>query len=236
MERKIPAGLPVGKFGPNLAYVGRRPVLERVSQAERVEAMRARLLDATIDCLAASGYGNLSTNDVVRRAGVSRGALAHHFPSKTDLVVAAGQRLLEERAAEFRERFSELEPEDRTITRALDVLWSFFESNTFAAIVELDVAARTHRELRRSLAGTPEQVAELMRTVFLEWFPDYADRPFLDEVLRTIVALFSGLALQGMVDDDPLGRRKAVRELLAALLSIPNDNAALAALIAAPAR
>jgi len=210
-------------------------VVERHSQAERVEAMRARLLDATIDCLAASGYGNLSTNDVVRRAGVSRGALAHHFPSKTDLVVAAGQRLIDERAAEFRQRFSDMAPEDRTISKALDVLWSFFESNTFAAIVELDVAARTHRELRRSLAGTPEQIAELVRTVFLEWFPEYAERPFLEEVLRAVVAMFSGLALQAMLDDDPLGRRKSVRDLLAVVLSIPKD-AALSALVAAPIR
>ena len=210
-------------------------MVERHSQAERVEAMRARLLDATIDCLAASGYGNLSTNDVVRRAGVSRGALAHHFPSKTDLVVAAGQRLIDERAAEFRQRFSDMAPEDRTISKALDVLWSFFESNTFAAIVELDVAARTHRELRRSLAGTPEQIAELVRTVFLEWFPEYAERPFLEEVLRAVVAMFSGLALQAMLDDDPLGRRKSVRDLLAVVLSIPKD-AALSALVAAPIR
>ena len=195
--------------------------------------MRGRLLDATIDCLAAYGYGGLSTNDVVRRAGVSRGALAHHFPSKTDLVVAAGQQLIDERAAEFRTRFAELPPDERTIARALDLLWSFFESDTFAAIIELDVAARTHRELRRSLAGTPEQIADLTRTVFLEWFPEYAERPFLEEVLRMVVAMFSGLALQGMLDDDPHGRRKSVRELLAVVLSIPKD-AALTALIAAP--
>jgi AcrR family transcriptional regulator len=197
---------------------------ERQSQAERVEAMRARLLDATIDCLAASGYGGLSTNDVVRRAGVSRGALAHHFPSKTDLVVAAGQRLIDERATEFRQRFSELPPDKRTVSMALDVLWSFFESSTFAAIIELDVAARTHRELRRRLAGTHEHIAELTRTVFLECFPDYADRPFLDEVLRAVLALFAGLALQDMVDQDPLGRRKAVRDLIGALLSIPHPE------------
>jgi AcrR family transcriptional regulator len=184
--------------------------------------MRARLLDATIDCLAASGYGGLSTNDVVRRAGVSRGALAHHFPSKTDLVVAAGQRLIAERAAEFRRRFADVPVGERTVGNALEVLWSFFDSDTFAAIVELDVAARTHRELRRSLAGTSEQVAELTRTVFLECFPEYGDRPFLDEVLRAIVALFTGFALQGMLDDDPLGGRQAVRDLLSALLSLPS--------------
>ncbi|MCW2497654.1 MAG: betI 1 [Jatrophihabitans sp.] len=192
--------------------------------------MRGRLLDATIDCLAASGYGGLSTNDVVRRAGVSRGALAHHFPSKTDLVVAAGQRLIDERAAEFRQRFAAIPQGERTIQQALDVLWSFFESSTFAAIVELDVAARTHRELRRSLAGTGEQIAELTRSVFLECFPDYADRPFLDEVLSAVVALFSGLALQNMVDDDPLGRRRAVRGLVGALLSLPVTDLPLGSL------
>ncbi|MGN6472734.1 MAG: helix-turn-helix domain-containing protein, partial [Mycobacteriales bacterium] len=49
---------------------------QRRSQAERTEQMRTRLLDATIHCLAESGYGRMSTNDVVRRARVSRGALA----------------------------------------------------------------------------------------------------------------------------------------------------------------
>ena len=67
--------------------------------------MRARLLDATVDCLVAGGYAKLSTNDVVRRAGVSRGALAHHFPTKSELVAAAGTRLIERRAAEFRATF-----------------------------------------------------------------------------------------------------------------------------------
>ena len=51
--------------------------------------MRARLLDATVDCLVEHGFSHTSTTLVSERAGVSRGAQLHHFPTKNDLVVAA---------------------------------------------------------------------------------------------------------------------------------------------------
>src|SRR3954468_6910820 len=94
------------------------PARARRSQPERVAAMRARLLDATIECLDEYGYGAMSTNDVVRRARVSRGALSHHFPTKADLVRAAAQRLVEQRAGEFRRRFEAIAPADRTPAQA----------------------------------------------------------------------------------------------------------------------
>ena len=94
--------------------------------------MRARLLDATIECLSEYGYGRMSTNDVVRRAHVSRGALAHHFPAKADLVKAAAQRLLEQRAADFRARFAAIPAQRRTLSEALTVLWSLYDDPTLS--------------------------------------------------------------------------------------------------------
>jgi len=61
----------------------------RVPQEERTRAMRQRLLEATIDCLVEHGWSGTSTTQVSQRAGVSRGAQLHHFPTKNDLVVAA---------------------------------------------------------------------------------------------------------------------------------------------------
>ena len=62
---------------------------ERTPQGERTRAMRTRLLDATIDCLVERGWSGTTTTLVSQRAGVSRGAQLHHFPTKRDLVVAA---------------------------------------------------------------------------------------------------------------------------------------------------
>ena len=61
----------------------------RVPQADRTRAMRARLLEATVELLVERGFAGTSTTLVSERAGVSRGAQLHHFPTKNDLVVAA---------------------------------------------------------------------------------------------------------------------------------------------------
>ncbi len=65
--------------------------------------MRQRLLEATVDCLVEHGWSGTSTTLVSQRAGVSRGAQLHHFPTKNDLVLAAVEHLSELRGQELRE-------------------------------------------------------------------------------------------------------------------------------------
>ena len=187
---------------------------QRLTQPERVEAMRARLLDATVECLMAKGYSGLSTNDVVRAAGVSRGALAHHFPTRAELMAAAGERLIEQAAAEFRTTFLDLPAKRQTVADALDLLWTYYEGPTFLALLELIVAARTNPELRAVLADGPEILATATLDVFLELFPSSAHQPLAEQLMRAAVALLAGVALQTMVDGDPHGHHAATRQVL----------------------
>jgi len=60
----------------------------RRTQAERSEATRKQLLEAAAKLIRQKGFGGLRTIEVASMAGVSRGALMHHFPSKHALVVA----------------------------------------------------------------------------------------------------------------------------------------------------
>jgi AcrR family transcriptional regulator len=182
--------------------------------------MRTRLLEATIECLDERGYSAMSTNDVVRRAHVSRGALAHHFPTKADLVRAAAQRLIEQRGAEFRERFQSIEPRLRTPAEALAVLWSFYDDASAAALIELTVAARHNPELRAVLAAVPDRIAELTSEVFGEFFPDLARLPYVNEALRAVHALYGGLALNAMAGEDRRRRGAEVRDLLNLLVAL----------------
>jgi AcrR family transcriptional regulator len=64
-----------------------RPV--RRSNVQRSAEMQTRILRATIDCLIAYGYAELTTTMVAEHAEVSRGAFLHHFRTKEDLVLAA---------------------------------------------------------------------------------------------------------------------------------------------------
>jgi AcrR family transcriptional regulator len=70
--------------------------VNRRTQAERRAATRAALIAAARALFAERGYAAVGTEEIVRRAGVTRGALYHHFPAKPDLFRAVYERVEQE--------------------------------------------------------------------------------------------------------------------------------------------
>lgn len=66
---------------------------ERRTQAQRSEATRGALIDAARGLFAERGYEAVGTEEIVRAAGVTRGALYHHFGGKAELFEAVYERL-----------------------------------------------------------------------------------------------------------------------------------------------
>lgn len=120
-----------------------RPSQPRRSQAERTATTRAELLDATLDSLVELGYARTTTQAVAARAGRSRGAQLHHFPTREQLVVGAVEHLAAKREAEIRSCT------DRGA--ALELLADTFAGPLFLAALELLLAARTDTALRAAL-------------------------------------------------------------------------------------
>jgi len=70
------------------------------TQAERTEATRGRLIATARRLFAARGFAATSTEEILSEAAVSRGALYHHFPSKTDLFQATFEQVEDELTAQ----------------------------------------------------------------------------------------------------------------------------------------
>jgi AcrR family transcriptional regulator len=166
------------------------------------------LLDAAIDCLVERGYAATTTIETARRAGVSRGAQLHHFPTKAQLLATAVEHLFDRRRADFLEAFAALDPEPDRLDAALDLLWSMFEGPAFVAWTELWVAARTDPELAATVVAVERRFTEQTRTTFAELFPvETGGGTLLDDIGRDFAfALMGGVALQRLF---PHGERPA---------------------------
>lgn len=174
----------------------------RRTQAERSAITRIRLLDATVESLVEKGWSGTSTTEVVRRAGVSRGAQVHHYPTKEDLVLAAVEHLLDRRRFDFRAAFDRVAPDQRTPGVALEQLWTVCYGDTFEAWLELAVAARTDPALHRRFLELQERFLESSVAAFQELFPEVTDEAFARLGLRLAFCILDGLAVNRIVGVD----------------------------------
>jgi AcrR family transcriptional regulator len=188
------------------------------TQAERRATTRAALLDATVVCLAERGYTGTTTTEIVRRAGVSRGAQVHHFPTKEALVIAAIDHLLELRLEEYAKAFAELPDDRRDVGTALDLLWTMFTGPTFAAWLELVVGARTDPALKGELRTVTARFDERVGQMFAELYPEQVPDPATAvPIMQFVFAVLSGLALQHLID---LDSAPAVLDLLKSMAAV----------------
>jgi len=143
----------------------------RRTQAERSEATRALLLGAALESMAELGYARTSTTEIAQRAGVSRGAQLHHFPSKNELVAAAAQHVFDARAEEFQATLGALPDGPERFSHAIDLLWGIFQGSALAAWHELITAARTDPELQPVVATLAQGLRDEINTIWADLFP-----------------------------------------------------------------
>jgi AcrR family transcriptional regulator len=174
----------------------------------RSVATRLALLDAAVESLYAKGYGALTTNDIARRAGVSRGALLHHFPTKAELVAAAVEHVLRRRLIEFDQALDGLDPGVDVLDTAIDVVWSMFDGLAFVAWAELWVAARTDSTLAATMLDVEQRFTEESRNRAITVLSGLAayDVATLALVRDFVFAVMNGVAFERLV---PRTRRPA---------------------------
>ena len=191
----------------------------RRTQAERRAGTRAALLEATIDCLVEDGYARTTTRRIAERAGVTIGAVHHHFGSKVGLLGEARRYITTKWAEEL---LSKAPPERLPIPirheLMLDQAWESYKGRYFQAALEILVAARTDPKLRETGTDAIRHLSRWNEVSGPVMTPEVVGQPGLAEMMATTQATMRGLALLTFGNDaDPDEAWPATRAHLLAL-------------------
>jgi AcrR family transcriptional regulator len=192
---------------------------ESTWQAQKSAATRRQIIEAAIDCLVKLGYARTTTTRIADAAGLSRGAMLHHFPTKLDIVRAAVTELHAKRLKAFRKAIAGVPAAGRDRVRAaVDAYWQHARHPIFVAFFELSVAARTDPELEAIMRPAQAAFDEAWVRTAREAFPEWQGNPdAFDLALHVSRYMLEGMAVSFLTHEET-ERGRLVRDYLEKLL------------------
>lgn len=176
----------------------------RRTQETRSLETRARLIEAALTALFENGYARTTTADIADRAGVSRGALTHHFANKDDLVAQAVDHQLHASTAEIRALATQMREQTLSLDGFLDHLWSMFSGQLFFVTLEHVAEARHNDHLRARLVPVVREFHASLDQIWREFFRDSRlSEMEIEKTLNATLCLLRGMGLQSVLRNDP---------------------------------
>jgi AcrR family transcriptional regulator len=200
----------------------------RKPQQDRSRATRLRLLEAAIDCLAEVGWTGTTVTVVAERAGVSRGAAQHHFPTREDLFTVALDHMTDIRLAEIRHAAARLPAGAHHTEDVVHLIVRIYTGSLFRAALQLWLAASADESLRALVVPLERKIGRVSHQTAVELLGVDETRPGVRELVQGTLDLARGLALANILRDDSRRRRQVVRqwaETLDAALAETADTA-----------
>lgn len=176
---------------------------EKGWQAEKSSMTRSAILEATIQCLLELGYANTTTALIANYAGVSRGAMMHHFPSRISVMRAVIDYLHVLRLQEYRDLMSDIDdPQskltDKAIRESVEAAWRYVNLPSFLAYQEMLAASRTDGELRQIIEPVEKDFEKQFLDTVKAVFPHWQNLARLEGAHDMVQFLMKGMALSHM--------------------------------------
>ena len=134
------------------------PGMARRTNAARSASTRQALIGAVTDLLIERGWAATTAVAVCERAGLTRGALIHHYPNLASLMTDALESIYADLAADARP----IQSEATSIIALVARLWSAMGDPRFKAVIESWLAAANDPELAKELSPAIERFSQLV--------------------------------------------------------------------------
>ena len=187
---------------------------------DRSRVTRQRLLEATIDCLAEMGWAAATVSVVAERAGVSRGAAQHHFPTREDLITAALEYMFDTRMEQAKAESAAVAAIAEGAGRTRAVVSGLVESYTsplFKAALQVWTHAAADPALRERIVPLEARFGRIAHRRAVEALGVDDSDPVAHNLVVATLDLARGLGLADVLTDDSSRRKRVVDQWSATL-------------------
>jgi AcrR family transcriptional regulator len=176
----------------------------RRTQAERSETTRKLLLEAATKLIRKNGFGGLRTMEVAKLAGVSRGALLHHFPNKHALVVEVLTYVNEMTLAQSTRRARLARSSGDPIGDIVDDAKDFFFGDHFFIGLAIAMSDESTRRLRRDTGHFTRQTRFSIEAAWLDTLVSSGiPKQIASDILSLTLSVVRGFSVRTLLENDP---------------------------------
>ncbi|MFD6452934.1 TetR/AcrR family transcriptional regulator [Nocardia sp. NPDC060220] len=179
------------------ASPGRKP-----RQNENGIATHQRIVEAALDVLATRGWRNASVAEVAERAGVTRGAVQHHFKDRDGLFTASVRHIMDTRIRDIEEYQHTVTPGPTGTRDIVHKIVDLHQGPTFKAALQLCIAASDDPVLAPRVAAMELEVGARGFWALIEMLGLDGNNPTVRTTVQAFLDSARGLGLAGMLNDD----------------------------------
>jgi AcrR family transcriptional regulator len=196
---------------------------------DRSRLTRQRVVEATITCLADSGWPATTVGEVAARVGVSRGSIQHHFPTRDDLIAGSLEHVFRELVGEVQaEASSAAIPEGMTTTEVIvSRVTGIYSGVLFKAALQVWTAAAADPVLRERILPMEAKFGRAAHRMLVEHLGVDNGDPVVRGLVQATLDLARGLGLADMLHDDSARRSQIVKVWAAQLDAALADRVAV---------
>ncbi len=188
-------------------------------QAAKSKATQDKIINAVISLIKEKGYAAASSTQIARRAGVTWGAVQHHFGGKEEIL----EEVLERSHFQFHQtlsagRFTTGAPE-RRVAKYVDAAWYHYQGEEYMATLEILLATRGHGKAANdlSISRSREEHLKLGRRIFHD--SGVSDRG-LQEVIYIVHCMLTGILIEMALEPKSFDARIYTRHLKTVVMGL----------------
>jgi len=191
---------------------------------KKSEISAAQIIQAAIRVLARQGYARTSLMDIAREAGMSKGAVHYHFPTKEALIQVVLETACDAVANRTIEAWGTGGDPFASLRSSLEELWRVRAQQTDEARVVADLLAQSQYDdaLRPKLAAYYRYAASQVHEHLMGHLVAVGLKPKVspDVLPRILIGLLDGLVMQVFVEPDVLKPEDVVHAIETIAISL----------------